>query len=227
MSKHLKRLRAPSTWNILRKATKYIAKPLPGPHNNSESMTVDLVLKQLGYSQTLAETKHILNAHPVLRDGARVLDPKSQIGILDTLSLPLSNEYYRMVFDAKGRLHLISIPKNEAGSKPCKVVNKTPVRKGKIQCNLNDGRNILADKSAPKTGDTLIIETPSQKISQSLPMEKGASIYLMGGKHVGTLGVLQSIDKDSITFTANNATLATAKKYALVVGKDKPVLKLQ
>ena len=227
MSRHLKRLRSPKTWNILRKTTKYIAKPLPGPHTISESMPIDLMLKQLGYSKTLAETKHILHAHPILRDGKRVLDPKTQIGILDTLSLPLSNEYYRMVFDSKGRLHLISIPKNEAGSKPCKVVNKTPVRKGKIQCNLSDGRNILADKSAPNTGDTLILETPSQKISQRLPMEKGALIYLLGGKHVGTLGVLQSVDNDSITFTANNATMATAKKYALVVGKDKPVLKLQ
>ncbi len=227
MSKHLKRLNAPKKWNILRKTSKYIAKPMPGAHKLDDSMPFSIVLKQLGYAQSTREAKKILNTHIILKDGARVRDPKAQAGILDTISLSSSDEHYRVVFDVKGRLQLIQIPKNEANTKACKVVNKTPVPGGKIQCNLNDGRNILADKSAPKTGDTLILEVPKQKIIKTLALEKGALIYLLGGKHIGTLGVLQSIDKNSITFTSNGASISTAKEFALVVGKDKPELKLQ
>ncbi len=226
MSRHLKRLNAPPTWFILRKTTKYIQKPLPGAHKLEESMPISLVLKQLGHAQTGGEIKKILNHHEVLVDGKRIRDPQSPVGILDSIALPTSNEYYRIVFDAKGRLHLLPISKNETMTKLCKVVNKTAVKGGKLQYNLNDGRNILAAKDTANTNDTLVLNVPGQKIAQRLPFEKGALLYLLGGKHIGTLGVLESVEDDEIIFTANGQSIATAKKYALVVGKGKPVLQL-
>ncbi len=224
MSRHLKRLNAPKSWLILRRTTKYIAKPLPGAHKLSESMPIALVLKQLGHAQTSGEAKKILNAHQILVDGRRIRDLKSQVGLLDSISLPGSNEYYRMVFDAKGRLQLVPIQKGEAMLKFCKVINKTAVSGGKIQLNLNDGRNILVDKSAANTGDTLVLQVPEQKIQQHMPLEKGTMIYLLGGKHIGSLGTLDKIENDEIIFNKNGQSIATAKKYALVVGRDKPII---
>ena len=226
MSRHLKRLNAPKSWTIPRRTTKYIAKPLPGAHKLSESMPISLVLRQLGHAGTAAEAKKILNAHQILVDGKRVRDLKSQLGLLDGVALPGTNEYYRIAFDKKGRLQLVPIPKGEAGIKLCKVVGKTTVPGGKTQFNLSDGRNILTDKNAAKTGDSLLIQVPGQKIQQHIPLDKGALIYLLGGKHTGTFGVLEKIEDDEIIFTANGKSIATAKKYALVVGKDKPVLTL-
>lgn len=226
MSRHLKRLNAPKSWTILRKTTKYIAKPLPGAHKLSEAFTIAHVLKQLGHAQTTAEVKKILTGHEVLVDGKRVRDPKAQVGILDSIALPTSSEYYRVVYDTKARLQLVPIPKAEAASKPCKVIDKRMVPGAKLQLNLHNGRNILADKGAADTGDTLVLQVPGQKVLQRLALEKGALIYLLGGKHVGTLGVFEKIEDDEILFTANGQSIATAKKYALVVGKDKPVLTL-
>ncbi len=217
-------MNAPGSWFVQRRTTKYIAKPLPGAHLLSESLPVALVLKQLGHAQTTAEAKKILNQHQVLVDGRRVKDPKAPVGIMDVIALPASKEYYRMVFDTKGRLQIVPISSAESQSKLCKVVNKTSVRGAKLQLNLNDGRNILADKSAADTGDTLVLNVPGQKIVQRLPLEKGALVYLLGGKHVGTLGVMDRIEDGEILFTANGQSIATAKRYALVVGKDKPVL---
>jgi small subunit ribosomal protein S4e len=227
MSRHLKRLNSPKSWNVLRKTTKYIAKPLPGAHPLSESMPIALVLKQIGHARTTGEVKKILHAHQILVDGKRVIDAKAPVGILDSIALPTSNEYYRVVFDTKAKLTLIPISKEEAAKKFCKVVNKTMVRGGKLQLNLNDGRNLLADKAAAKTGDTLVLEVPSQKIAQRLPLEKGAQIYLLGGKHISNLGTLERIEGNKVTFTINNQMIATAKKYALAVGKDKPLLTLR
>lgn len=224
MSRHLKRLNAPKSWTILRKSTKYIVKPLPGAHKLTESMPISLVLRQLGHAQTAAEAKKIINAHQILVDGRRVRDLKAPVGLLDNLSLPSSNEYYRIVYDTKGRLQLLPISKNESGTKICKVINKTAVKGAKVQLNLNDGRNMLVDKKSANTYDTLIIEVPSQKIIQHLVLEKGALIYLLGGKHIGTMGTIETIEGDEITFKTNNQLIATAKKYALVVGKDKPLI---
>jgi small subunit ribosomal protein S4e len=224
MSRHLKRLNAPKSWTILRKTTKYIAKPMPGAHKLSESMPISLVLRQLGHAQTSAEAKKILNAHQILVDGKRVRDLKAPVGLLDNLSLPGTNEYYRVSYDTKGRLQLVPISKSESATKICKVINKTAVKGAKVQLNLNDGRNILADKKSANTGDTLMLEVPSQKISQHLTLEKGALVFLLGGKHIGIMGTLESIDGDEITIKANGQPITTSKKYALVVGKDKPLL---
>ncbi len=224
MSRHLKRLNAPKSWMILRRTTKYIAKPLPGAHKLSESMPMSLLLKQLGHAQTAREAKRILNAYQILVDGKRVRDIKASVGVMDSISLAETNEFYRVAFDAKGRIQLVPIPKGEAGIKPCKVENKTSIAGGKIQINLNDGRNIIADKEAAKTGDTLLVQVPGQKIQQRLALEKGALIYLLGGKHIGSLGTLEKIENDEITFKKEGQSINTAKKYALVIGKDKPLL---
>lgn len=226
MSNYLKRLHAPKTWVVLRKTTKYIAKPLPGAHKLTESIPISIVLKQIGHAQTTAEVKKILMTHAVLVDGARVKTPKAPVGILDSIALPTSNEYYRVIFDTKGRLQLLAIPKNEANTKICKVVNKKQVRGGKLQFNLNDGRNLISEKTLANTGDTIVLNVPDQKIIQKFACEKGALIYLLGGKHVGTFGVLDKIQDDEIILTANSQFITTAKSYALVVGKDKPVIKL-
>ncbi len=226
MSRHLKRLNAPKSWTILRKTTKYIAKPLPGAHKLLESMPIALVIKQLGHAQSSAEVKKILLAHQILVDNSRIRDLKAQVGLLDSLSLPDSSEHYRLIFDTKARLQFVPIPKTEAGLKFCKVTKKTSIAGGKVQLNLSNGRNIIADAKTANTGDTLVLQVPGQKIQQRLALEKGAMIYLLGGKHVGTFGTLETIEDDEITFKRDGKSIATAKKYALVVGKDKPVLTL-
>ncbi len=226
MSRHLKRINAPKSWIIQRKTTKYIAKPMPGAHRIAESMPLSLVLRKLGHATTAAEAKKILNTHQILVDGKRARSLKAQLGLMDSIALPETNEYYRVVFDRKGRLQMVPIPKGETGIKLCKVVNKTAVTGGKTQFNLSDGRNLLADKAAAKTGDTLVLQVPGQKIQQIITLEKGSLIYLLGGRHIGTFGVLEKVEDDEITFTAEGKSIATAKKYALVVGKDKPVLTL-
>jgi small subunit ribosomal protein S4e len=226
MSRHLKRLNAPKAWLIQRRTTKYIAKPLPGAHRLGESLAIALILKQLGHAKTTAEAKKILNASQVLIDGCRVRDPKAPAGILDSISLPQTDEHYRIILDTKGRLQLARITKQEAGSKLCKVINKTMQRNNKLQYNLNDGRNLLLDAGKAKTGDTLLISVPEQKVQQCLALEKGTLIYLFGGKHTGTFGTVQRTEGNKIIFTANGQEISTAKRYAIAVGKDKPVLTL-
>ena len=99
--------------------------------------------------------------------------------------------------------------------------------KGKIQINLNDGRTILTEKKDFKVGDSVLIELPSQKIKQTIKLEKGSLVYLTGGKHIGEIGVIEEFKDNIIVYKRNNQKHETLKKYALVVGKNKPLISLE
>ena len=63
------------------------------------------------------------------------------------------------------------------------------------------------------------------KIKRHLKLEKGALIYLIGGKHIGVIGKLMEIKKfkgienDRITMETKQAKIETLKDYAFVIEK--------
>ena len=81
------------------------------------------------------------------------------IGIFDIISLPKISKYYRILRDKKGRHKTIEIDAESAKTRLCKIGNKTIVAGGKIQLNLRDGSNILADNTyKPKDSIVLSID---------------------------------------------------------------------
>ena len=87
--------------------------------------------------------------------------------------------------------------------------------------NLSGNKNVLIDKDDYKVGDTVLLELPSQKISLHLKFEKGAMIFLTGGKHMGAKGVIESIEGNKVLYKDGKTTVETLKKYAFVIGKEK------
>ena len=225
--KHLSRLAMPNTWKIKKKGIKWITKPLAGPHPLESGMPINLILKEiLGYAKTSREVKKILNNQDILIDGKRRKEPRFIVGLMDVLSIPNIKTSFRILLDKKGHIFLKKIDEKESSLKLCKVVGKKPIKK-KIQLNLFDGKNILIDKDDYKVGDSILIELPSQKIINHLKLEKNCSIYMTAGKKVGSVGVLQEIQKDKIVYKTEGKDNITLKKYAFVVGKEKPVIDLE
>ena len=69
---------------------------------------------------------------------------------------------------------------------------------------------------------------PSQKIKEHFKFEKRAAIFLMGGKHIGVIGVVENIDGEKLIFkNEKNDVLETRKEHAFVIGKEKPIIKVQ
>ena len=58
----------------------------------------------------------------------------------------VTNEYFRVMLNKKGKIDLAKITKEEAFLKPCKIIGKTMVR-GKLQLNLFENQFEL--KSIP------------------------------------------------------------------------------
>ena len=102
------------------------------------------------------------------------------------------------------------------------------LKKGKIQLNLDGGKNILVQKGKFNPGDSIILDLSKNKIKEQFKFEKGAFILLIGGKHVGDKGNITEINHKKITFkTKEGELLETSKKYAYILGKEKSAIKLE
>lgn len=231
MSKrHLKRLNMPKSWMIRRKGVKFITRPHPGSSPLELSMPLGLVLTELiNYAKTTGEVKKILNTKEILVDGKRRKNNKFSIGLMDVVSCPIMNENYRLLLNKKGKIHVVKIDDNEAKIKPVKIIGKRTIGNGKIQINLSDGKNILQEKDPGyKVNDSLILSLPENSIKDHLKLEKDSAIYLAGGKHIGSTGIVEDVKGDKIVFRTNEGEVyETSKKYAFVVGKEKPSISIK
>ena len=225
MSRHLKRCAAPKSWVIKRKVHKWILKPLPGAHPIEKMIPIGLLMRQLECGQTSKEIKKILNDKNATVNGKTIKKIHHGVGFLDAISIK-PNTYLRGTIDSKGRLKFIDAPQEEMNKILCKITGKKTVKEGKTQYNLSNGRNILAEKDKYTTGDSLLIEVPSQKIIEHFPMTKGNTALLTGGRHIGTVGKIENIEGNRAWCTKDKEKVETLKKYVFTVGKDKPAFKL-
>jgi small subunit ribosomal protein S4e len=120
---------------------------------------------------------------------------KLPVGLMDIISIPRIKSHYRVMLNPRGQITLKKIDENEAGWKLARIVNKTLVKKGRIQLNLHDGRNILVDKDEYRTGDAIKISLPDQKIMERYPMQEESLAFLTGGAHIGTICRIRKIQK--------------------------------
>ena len=230
MKKHMKRMAAPKSWPIKRKGLKYITRPNPGSHSFELGLPLDVVLKDIiGISKTEREARNILLFNDVLVDGKRRVDRRFLVGFMDVVSISSIKKNFRLILSRIGKLIAVEIGDEEAKIKPCKITGKALVG-NKIQINLFDGRNILTDKKSDNynIGDVLVLNLPKGDIKTSFKLNEGMAIFLQSGKHVGEVGKIEKIEGDKIRYRSDSGEVfETLKKYAFVLGKDKPVISLK
>jgi small subunit ribosomal protein S4e len=229
MKKHLKRLATPRSWPLPRKTHVWAIKPSPGPHPQEWAIPLGVVLRDmLGHCDTGKEAKRIIGSRQILVDGKPVTSDKHPVGLMDVVSVPALKEHYRFLLDGRGHFTTVTLTEKEAQWKMVRIENKTTVRGGLIQLNLHDGRNILMKKDDYKTGDTLKISVPDQKILGHYPLAKGNSAMLIAGKHAGELVHVEDYTptrnpkENIVTFEEG---FATVKDNVFIVGKKNPEVK--
>ena len=227
MSRRMKRLAAPRSWAIPRKEKVWVSKPLPGKHTEDNCIPLVIALRDyLKVCDSAKEAERILGRRDVLVDGKAVRSVKTGVGLMDIVSIPKINANYRVLFDKNGKLRMISIKKDEAAWKLCRIRNKTAIKKGDIQLNLHDGRNIIvpkAEKDNYHTGDTLKISLPDQKILGKIEFSEGNLAYLTGGTHVGFVVSIDKIEKvrnPKANIIHFKEEFSTTQKYVFVIGTD-------
>ena len=229
----MQRLASPKKYPILKKKSIYVIKLGPGPHSKNNSLPLLLILRDmLKIASTGAEAKKLLNMRTIMIDRTVRTSPNFPVGLMDTLYIPELKQAYRLMFGEDGNIKLIAIDEAESELKPCKIINKKIISKGKIQLNLHDGRNLIVADSKYKPGDTLFLSLPSQKIKKHNPLEKGATVYITDGKHIGEVAKISEFlpmkgsNPDRILLSTKGGSFETLKKYIFVIGQDKSEIKL-
>jgi small subunit ribosomal protein S4e len=230
MVKKLKRLLAPAFWKVPKKLAKFVVSPRPGPHKKFECIPLQIIVRDiLKLAETGKEAKAIIKKGEILVDGKPRKDHAYPVGLFDSLAIPKIKKFYRVVPTGKG-LDLIEIPEEESKLKICRIKDKKILKKGKLQLNLHDGRNLLVEKDIYKTGDSLLIELPSQKILQHVKLESGNLAIITKGKNSGKIVKIQETVKgiklNKVICLLNDKKIETLKDFVFVVGKEKPLIKV-
>jgi small subunit ribosomal protein S4e len=240
-SKHLKRFKAPPFWPIHVKEKTWTVKPSPGPHPIYESIPLLLIVRDiLGYAKTAREAKIILSQGKIKVDGRVRKDKKYPVGLMDVIEIEGVETPFRILPVYGKGLTLIEISKDEAAFKLCRIENKTTVKKGNIQLNLHDGRNLLIKVENPKNpvediykvGDTIQLKIPEGKLLNHIKFEEGACALVTSGANMGRCGKIINIIKGTATRPAivsledSMGKFQTIFNYAFIVGKEKPLIKL-
>jgi len=234
MGDHLKRLNAPDSWHIARKTTKFITKTAPGPHN-ANAMPIAIWLRDhMSLALNMKEVKQILGQNDVIINGRPCRDPKMGIGIFDIIALPKIGKYYRILRDKNGRHVSIEIDAEAARTRLCKVRNKTVIAGGKVQLNMRDGANLLADNTY-KAGDSIVLSLEPEtrfKIVDHFPFAVGNMAMIIGGRHSGNVARIIEIvkmpgsvpNKIILEDEATKTKFDTISPYVYMVGRQTPAI---
>lgn len=227
----LRRLSIPSFWKVPKKLYKWTVSPRPGPHPKFYSIPLQVIVRDvLKLAETGKEARTIIKRGELLVDGKVRKDHAYPAGLFDVISIPRLRQHYRVVPFAKG-LQLIKISEKESNLKICKIENKSVVKKNRLQLNLNDGKNILTDEKY-NIGDSLLLELPSLKIVQHIPLDKGSLGIVSKGANAGKVGEVKGIvpgkmkERPKVMCEIDGKTQEILKDRFFVIGKDKPLITL-
>ena len=213
----LKRKPAPRFWPIHRKEAVWIVRPSSGPHSLEKCLPLSLVLRDiLKVAETRKEAKKIISQGKVYVDGKVRRKDDFPVGLMDVISMPDLNKFYRVLPSHKG-LFLNPISKEEARFKLLRVEDRTIVKNGTSQFALHDGTNLRVkaeDLENPEiiyeSFATLKLGLPEKQILDQLKTKKGNIAVITGGKNIGKQGKIVEIEK----------AVAKKRRNALVVIED-------
>jgi len=189
---HIKRKTMPKFWPVPKTGSKYLAVP---SHEQRNAMPLILIMRDvLKMVKNKKELKKALNEKKIEVNGKIVREINYPVALLDSVSLPESKKFYRVVLENK-RLALEPIKKEEATVRIFKIIGKKMLSKNKIQLNLNLGRNILSSEKAD-VGDFVMFDMAKNRIIRTIPLAKNTGVVIVSGKHIGKKGKISEITKE-------------------------------
>ncbi len=232
--KHLKRLNAPKHWMLDKLGGIFAPKPSAGPHKTRECLPLILLLRnRLKYALNGKEVTSILMNRLVEVDGKVRTDKTYPVGFMDTVTIPKTDEHFRLIYDAKGRFTVHRISKEEAAYKLCKV-KRVQFGKGGVPFVVtHDGRTIRYPDPDVKVNDSVQFDLETGKIRDFLKFDVGNLVMVTGGGNTGRVGTIVHKEKHKGSFDIVQIKDAAGHKFAtrvtnvFVLGKgDKALISL-
>ncbi|MEM2089948.1 MAG: S4 domain-containing protein [Candidatus Pacearchaeota archaeon] len=217
---HLKRLAIPKSWPLPKKVVKFVVVPKGKALSTSMALAVFLrdILKEV---KTFKEAKKVIKEGSIEVNGKVVKDEKFALTIFDRIFIKKLGKYFTIYLNKKGKIEVKEIDKEKYPYKPCKIIGKTALSKGRTQLNLYDGWNLIVEKNDFEVGDTIVIRVKDKKIEKVLPLTKNAKVFIIKGKNVGKIGrVLEIGEKVKIKF--ENEIKEIPKENLFVIDENEP-----
>ena len=232
-SKKLKRQMAPMFWGISRKEKRFVITVRPGSHPKNNSIPTAVLLRDtLKKVKTLREAKSSIYGGKVKVDGIIQKSLHHSIGLMDVIELEGITDVYRLVPYNGHLLEPIKINATEKSKKLVKVKSKTTIKGGKTQIGFHDGRTIITDTNV-NVGDTCLLQTPEQKILETIKFEKNSQVIITSGINAGHIGPINEIKQGTFTLPKRISLLIDDKaieipaNITMMVGKEKPVIQIR
>lgn len=225
--KHLKRLNAPSHWMLDKLTGVWAPRPSHGPHKLRECLPLILLLRnRLKYALTRREVILILMQRLVKVDGKVRTDTNFPAGFMDVIQIEKTNEFFRLLYDTKGRFLTHRISPEEAKYKLCKVKKIYSGKRGIPHLSTTDGRTIRYPDPLIKASDSIKLTLETGKIESFLKFETGALAMITGGKNLGRVGVIEKREKHEGSFDIVHIKDAAGNKFStrdtnvFIIGKN-------
>jgi len=225
--KHLKRLAAPKHWMLDKLTGVWAPRPSGGPHKLRECLPLVILLRnRLKYALTRREVIFILHQRLVKVDHKVRTDSKFPAGFMDVISIEKTNEFFRLLYDTKGRFAIHRITPEEAKFKLCKVKKIWTGQRGIPHLNTHDGRTIRYPDPLIKANDTVKFNLETGKIESFVKYETGALAIAIGGKNLGRIGTIEKREKHEGNFDIVHIKDAAGNKFStrgtnvFIIGKN-------
>jgi small subunit ribosomal protein S4e len=224
--KHLKRLNAPRHWMLDKLSGVYAPRPITGPHKLRESLPLVVFIRnRLKYALTGQEVKQILKLRQVKVDGKVRTSPFYPAGLMDVISIPKTDENFRLVYDIKGRFTVLPIKADEAKYKLLKVVSRNIGAYNKSYIVCHDGRTISYPDPAIAVNDTVKFNLETGRVDDFVKFEPGVQVMAIRGRNNGRVGTLVSTERHPGSYDIVHVkdvvghTFATRISNVFVIGK--------
>jgi small subunit ribosomal protein S4e len=189
----------------------------------------------------------IVMRRSVLVDGHVRTDLNYPAGFQDVISIPKSDETFRLLYDTKGRFVLHRITKEEASYKLCRVLRVDRAKKASIGRNpfhtgqagvipylvTHDGRTVRFADPAVNVHDTIKLDIKTGKQVGHFKFEVGQLAMITRGANIGRVGTIQNIEHHPGSFDIvhikdrKNHIFATRIANVFVIGDaNKPSISL-
>jgi len=225
--KHLKRLAAPKHWMLDKLGGTWAPRPSTGPHKLRECLPLILLLRnRLKYALSKREVTFILMQRLVRVDQKVRTDPNFPSGFMDVIDIQKTDEYFRLLYDVKGRFIPHRITPEEAKFKLCKVRKIYVGKKSIPLLTTHDGRTIRYPDPLIKANDTIKLNLETSKIEEFLKFDSGSLAMITGGKNLGRIGVIESTERHEGSFHIVHLKDSAGHKFAtridnvFIIGKN-------
>ena len=118
-------------------------RPSTGPHKLRECLPLIILLRnRLKYALNTKEVKYILMQRLIKVDGKARTDKTYPSGFMDVIGIEKTNEFFRLLYDVRGRFAIHRIGAEEAKYKLCRVKALCMGAKKVPYVVTHDGRTI-------------------------------------------------------------------------------------